>query len=63
MISGNENTITYLRSLETQHFWGFITLKYESGKIVHLRREENLKPSAIENLPETTRGNHDQRSN
>jgi hypothetical protein len=63
MNSANQNTISYLRSLETQHVWGFITLKYEGGNIVHLRREENLKPSAIENLPETTRGNHDQRSN
>jgi hypothetical protein len=63
MISANQNTITYLRSLETQHFWGFLTLKYEDGKIVHLRREENLKPSAIENLPETNRGDYDYRTN
>jgi hypothetical protein len=63
MTNTNQSTISYLRGLETQHFWGFITLKYEDGKIVHLRREENLKPSAIENLPEKNRGDYDYRTN
>lgn len=63
MTNANQNTFAYLQSLETQHFWGFLTLKFEDGKIVHLRREENLKPSAIENLPEKNRGDYDYRNN
>jgi hypothetical protein len=38
-------------------------LKFEGGKIVHLRREENLRPSAIENLPEKNRGDYDYTKN
>ena len=58
-MGNNENTIKYLRKLEGQQFWGFLTMKFEGGTIVHMRREENLKPSAIETLPETNRGDYD----
>ena len=52
MTSINETSIDYLRSLAKQGFWGAITLKYEAGKIVHLRKEENLKPSDLSGTPE-----------
>ncbi len=35
--------INYLADLETNNFFGSLTLKFENGHIVHLRREENLK--------------------
>ena len=37
----------YLRELSESRFWGSITLKFESGQVVHARREENLKPSEL----------------
>jgi hypothetical protein len=63
MTSVNDSALRYVRSLEGQQFWGFLTMKFEDGRIVHLRREENLKPSAIENLPEKNRGDYDNRAN
>ena len=46
--------IEYIRRLGEQGFFGAITLKYEGGKIVHVRREENLKPSDLSGTPEKT---------
>jgi hypothetical protein len=51
MSTPNQCAIDYLRSLANQEFWGAITLKYEAGEIVHLRKEENLKPSSLSELP------------
>ena len=59
MISPNANAIDYIRALSEQRFWGFLTLKYEDGTIVHVRREENLKPSE---LPGKNRGNEYERN-
>jgi hypothetical protein len=52
MTTPNQSTIDYLRSLAEQGFYGTITLKYEAGKIVHVRKEENLKPSDLSGIPE-----------
>lgn len=54
MTTPNQTAIDYLRSLADQGFWGAITLKYEHGEIVHIRKEENLKPSALSELPKVT---------
>lgn len=43
----SESVMTYLRSLTTERFWGFITVKFEDGVPVHLRKEENLKPASL----------------
>jgi hypothetical protein len=53
MTAANETAIDYLKSLAEQGFWGFLTLKFEHGEIVHVRREENLKPAE---LPGKNRG-------
>ena len=45
--------MNFVADLATQGFWGFVTRKFEAGDIVHIRREENIKPSAL--LPETHR--------
>jgi hypothetical protein len=56
MNSPNDTALSYIGSLSEQRFWGFLTLKFEGGEIVHVRREENLKPSE---LPGRNRGkNH-----
>ena len=52
MTTANQTALDYLRSLAEQGFWGAVTLKYEHGNIVHLRREENLKPSDLSGTPE-----------
>lgn len=43
----NDPTITYIRQLFAERFWGSITIKFENGEVVHLRREESLLPSKI----------------
>jgi hypothetical protein len=57
MNDADRATLAYLQSLCTERFWGFITLKFENGHLVHLRREENIKPSNIPTTssPERTR--------
>lgn len=47
MTTPNQTAIDYLRNLAEQGFWGFLTLKFEHGEVVHLRREENLKPNEL----------------
>jgi hypothetical protein len=54
MNTANQTAFDYLQSLAEQRFWGFLTLKFEHGEIVHVRREENLKPTE---LPGRNRGN------
>lgn len=56
----NQSALDYLRSLAEQGFWGFLTLKFEHGEIVHVRREENLKPAE---LPGRNRRNYEQTVN
>lgn len=58
-MNDNQNTLDYVRGLAERQFWGFLTLKFEAGKIVHVRREENLKPS---DLPERTRSQNETRN-
>jgi hypothetical protein len=53
MTSANQSALDYLKSLAEQGFWGFVTFKLEHGEIVHVRREENLKPAE---LPGRNRG-------
>jgi len=47
MNAGSQTAFDYLRGLTEQGFWGFLTLKFEHGEVVHLRREENLKPNEL----------------
>jgi len=52
----NKATSDYINSLGLKHFWGSLTLKFEAGQVVHLKKEENLKP---ESLSETLRFNNE----
>ena len=52
-----DTTLDYLRNLADQNFWGTVTLKYENGGIVHVRQEENLKPSELSGRPRKNNGN------
>ncbi len=60
-----QSATDYIRNLADQQFWGFLTFKFEKGRLVHVRREENIKPGdlskSIRSLPETTgEATHDQ---
>lgn len=39
-----ESIIKLLRKLAEIKFWGEILLKWEAGKIVHIKKTENIKP-------------------
>lgn len=58
-MSNNDSAVQYLQSLSGSGFWGFLTFKLENGQVVHVRREENLKPNdlqaRLENLPGKSR--------
>ena len=49
--SAPDPTLIYLAQLSCERFYGSITLKFEQGRIVHLRKEENLKPSELSGIP------------
>jgi hypothetical protein len=59
MSNTTEAVLTYLKDLTQHGFWGFVTVKFENGCPVHLRREENLKPTELlKQLPEKDRSTH-----
>jgi hypothetical protein len=39
-----EETISLIRRLATERFYGSITLKFEAGQVVVLKKEETIKP-------------------
>jgi hypothetical protein len=42
--------LTFVEQLARAGFWGNITLKLQAGSVVHLVREESLKPEQL--IPE-----------
>ena len=40
-----------IRQLADQHFYGSLTLKFEAGRIVILKKEETLKPHDLSGQP------------
>jgi len=43
-----------LAELQRERFYGSLTLKYEAGRIVILKKEQTLKPSDLSGQPKTT---------
>lgn len=43
----NPAVFGWLQSLEAAHFWGNITLRFQHGDVVHIIREETLKPEQV----------------
>jgi len=39
-----EETFALIRRLASERFYGSITLKFESGQVVVLKKEETIKP-------------------
>jgi hypothetical protein len=48
----------FLQDLAHRRFYGSINLKFESGTLTHIKKEENLKPSALSELPRSYDRNH-----
>jgi hypothetical protein len=38
---------TYIEALADQRFWGNLSLKFQGGRVIHLVREESLKPEEL----------------
>lgn len=49
--------LDFIRNLTETRFYGTVTLKYEAGKVVYLRKEETIKPPYRDN-----RGSNDDRN-
>jgi hypothetical protein len=63
MTRQSESAFAYVRRLSDSGFWGYLTLKFENGTVVHMRLEENLKPSDVGILPERNRGTYESENN
>ena len=44
----------FLRELADSHFYGSLTLKFEAGRIIILKKEETLKPHDLSGQPKMT---------
>jgi hypothetical protein len=51
----NKAAQDYIISLGLEQFWGSLTLKFEGGRVVHLKQEENLKPESLSERSEQLR--------
>ena len=40
-------TLTFLRTLAEEGYWGTISIKLEGGKVVHIVRQESIIPSKL----------------
>jgi len=56
MSAVNTAVLEYLRDLTHCDFWGTIALKFERGAIVHVKKEENIKPSELSETPRKSNG-------
>jgi hypothetical protein len=52
-----KDTVELLQRLQAEQFFGAITLKFESGTIVHIKLERNIKPSDLSGTPGTQHAN------
>lgn len=43
----NPAVLGWLQSLEDANFWGTVSLRFQHGDVVHIIREETLKPEQV----------------
>jgi hypothetical protein len=43
----NGSVHDFVDRLSREGFYGALTLKYEAGRLIHIRKEENLKPTEL----------------
>ena len=51
-------TLSFLRNLAEEGYWGSVTIKLEGGKIVHIVRQESIIPSTLKSKEEPARNDH-----
>ena len=47
MPDNTEVVVDFVRDLSRSHYWGALTLRFENGQIVHLVKEQGLKPQDL----------------
>jgi hypothetical protein len=52
-----------IRELETSHFWGELSLKFQDGQIVHAKKIESLDIPKPQNTSRTERRQYEQSTN
>ena len=43
----NQSIHTLLNQIEAEHFYGTVSVRYEDGTAVHVRKEQSILPSNI----------------
>jgi hypothetical protein len=59
MTSPNQMAVEYLRSLGDQRFWGTVSFRLQSGEVIHILKEESLKPAQLQLIPDHRRDHAD----
>lgn len=49
--SPNRSVREFLDRLEQERFFGIVSVRYENGKAVHIRREESILPTNLTENP------------
>jgi hypothetical protein len=47
MLNNTQVLLDYVQALANQDFWGTLTLKFQHGQIIHVVKEESLKPDQL----------------
>lgn len=46
-----DKTLALMQQLQSDRFYGAVTVKFEAGKITHIRLERNIKPDDLSETP------------
>lgn len=57
--STTDAALAFLRDLAAKRFWGNVTVKFQSGSVIHLTKEESIPADKL--LRPNTRSNHEPR--
>lgn len=50
-------TIELLKNLSREGFYGAVTIKFEAGNVVYVKKEETLKPANLSGKPRSESAN------
>jgi hypothetical protein len=51
-----DETLELLRRLQQERFFGSVTVKFEAGRVVHIKLEKNIKPDDLSGTPRNNHG-------
>jgi hypothetical protein len=46
-----DETLELLQRLQAERFFGAVTVKFEAGRVVHIKLEKNIKPNDLSDRP------------